>query len=187
MEELSKIEKDILSDSKTAADSAFIEFIKQIVCNYYKQDITLLEAKTRKREIIKCRQISMYLIAKNSKISLDKIGNKFNKGHCTVIHSKKLIASYLEWDRELKMEIEELQNVVKLKNKFITGNLNLDRDLYFIDLNEFSSVRFPNGKSIILTGFTDEEVKKFDFTREIAQATDGRKHTKTGMYVLEKK
>lgn len=38
-----------------------IELIQEKVCGFYDMDPKLLQAKTRKREIVQARQISMYL------------------------------------------------------------------------------------------------------------------------------
>ena len=46
----------------TARREITIEYIQKIVCDYYKIPIDLIQGKTRKREIVQARQVSMYFL-----------------------------------------------------------------------------------------------------------------------------
>ena len=61
----------------------------------------------------------------------------------------------------------------------------LNKDFYFIDLNSFTSIRKGNKKSIILTGFNEEETARI--INILEDNVEVRNHVNTGMYVLEKK
>ena len=91
------------------------------------------------------------------------IGNYFNKDHATVIHSNTVIKNYLDWDKDLRTQVEELQNVIRLKGKATMEGFSLDNDFYYIDLNNYSSFKNENGKAIILTGYTQEEIEYFKY------------------------
>ena len=46
----------------TARREITIDYIQKIVCDYYKIPIDLIQGKTRKREIVQARQVSMYFL-----------------------------------------------------------------------------------------------------------------------------
>jgi len=61
---------------------------------------------SRKKEIVRPRQIAMYLLREELKNSFPFIGRKFNgKDHTTAIHSYKKILNELEKDKKLEEEI----------------------------------------------------------------------------------
>src|SRR4030043_1896271 len=80
--------------------------IIQIVAEFYDlKDKDLLTA-SRKKEIVKPRQIAMYLLRKELKNSFPFIGRRFNgKDHTTAIHSYKKIVREIEIDKKLEEEI----------------------------------------------------------------------------------
>jgi len=61
-----------------------IEYIQKIVCEYYKIRLTYIQGKTRKREIVQARQVSMYFSKSLTKASLASIGSHIGgKDHAT--------------------------------------------------------------------------------------------------------
>lgn len=96
-----------------------LEFIKITVSDYYKIPIELVESNTRKQEVALARQMSMYLTKKFTKLSLKNIGAGFgNRDHSTVLHSCTTINNYLDTDRKVKADYENLVNYIK-KNTII--------------------------------------------------------------------
>jgi len=81
--------------------------IIQIVAEFYDLKEKDLFTSSRKREIVKPRQIAMYLLREELKNSFPFIGRRFNgKDHTTAIHSYKKISKEVEEDKKLKGEIE---------------------------------------------------------------------------------
>lgn len=174
----------ILGSRKTNQDSA-MQFIKEVVARYYGMDVSCFDMnRIRKKELVKVRQVSMFLIAKNIKVSLVDIGKHFGKDHSTVIHARRTIENYLSWDKDLQREVSELENAIRVKVSVKEGSFNLENDFYYIDLNNISSLKVSKTKSIILSGFTDEEVKRI--SQMFKSVPEQRKHKNTGMYILEK-
>ena len=44
-----------------------VDFIQKVVCDYFDMPIELLKSKTRKREIVQARQLTMFFAKKNDK------------------------------------------------------------------------------------------------------------------------
>ena len=95
--------KSILSSSSKIVTP---KKIIQIVAEFYDLKDKDLLATSRKKEIVKPRQIAMYLLREELKSSFPFIGRRFNgKDHTTAIHSYKKIVRELEKDKKLEEEI----------------------------------------------------------------------------------
>ena len=87
-----------------------IEEIVDKVCEHYKLDVSVLNSKSRKREVVQVRQIAMFLVKKHTEISTSKIGHFIgNRDHATVLHACKIVKDLVEVDKDIKAEIEEIE------------------------------------------------------------------------------
>lgn len=74
-----------------------INKIQECVSNATKIPVSVMLQKTRKREIVSARQISMSLSKRFNSYSLEKIGEKHGgKDHATVLHACKTIQNLLD-------------------------------------------------------------------------------------------
>lgn len=88
-----------------------VEGIIYNVCSTFKIPKELLMTKSRKREIVICRQVCMWLMRRNldnNLYSFQRIGDYFGKDHATVMYAIKTIENLLETDKELKKQIKNL-------------------------------------------------------------------------------
>src|SRR3546814_16583291 len=60
-----------------------IEYIQKLVCDYFEIPVDAVKSKSRKREIVQARQISMYLAKSQTKASLKSIGQFFEIGRAS--------------------------------------------------------------------------------------------------------
>lgn len=87
-----------------------VEGIVGIVCRHYGIDPAVLSSKSRKREVVQARQVSMYLAKKYTGLSNAKIGAQIgNKDHATVIHACKTISDMQATDKAFHHTIEQIQ------------------------------------------------------------------------------
>jgi hypothetical protein len=145
----------------TALRNKKIEFIKEIVSAYLKHPIEDYDNKSRKRESVKLKYVTMFLILKRIQISLVELGKMFGYDHATVIHARKQISGYILFDQDLKKEIDQMLALIDHKLTIVDGKLDLENDYYYIPLNECSAVKIDKTKSISFTGFTHKEIKRF--------------------------
>ncbi|MGL4993136.1 MAG: chromosomal replication initiator protein DnaA [Bacteroidales bacterium] len=88
--------------------------IKEVVCAYYQVDIKDFLSSSRKSEVVLARQVSMYLCKKYTDLSYNSIGEVSGKrNHATVIHACRTITNYLENNKELKSQLDEIENMLK--------------------------------------------------------------------------
>lgn len=85
-----------------------MEDIVNIVCDLYNIYPKKIFQDTRKRELTKCRQISMYIARQLTELSLSEIGAYFNKDHATVLHSVKAVQKDIDTNRVFKTEVSLL-------------------------------------------------------------------------------
>ena len=79
------------------------ENLIRLVFHHFNIPFELSKTKSRKREIIICRQFAMYFLRQEfHKLSLQKIGDYFEKDHSTVVYSIKQINDLVEYDFEIK-------------------------------------------------------------------------------------
>lgn len=100
---------------KTSSKEITIDTIQKMVCEYYEITYDKLQAKTRKREIVQARQISMFLAKQYTKNSLKTIGDHFGgRDHTTVIHSCQTVKDLMDTDTMIREQVKELQQKVQL-------------------------------------------------------------------------
>lgn len=100
---------------KTSSKEITIETIQKMVCEYFDVPFEKLLQKTRKREIVQARQITMFLSKAFTKNSLKTIGEHFGgRDHTTVIHSCQTVKDLMDTDTVFKENVMELQQKVQL-------------------------------------------------------------------------
>jgi chromosomal replication initiator protein len=86
-----------------------------MVCEFFDLPYDRLLQKTRKREIVQARQITMYLAKIFTKNSLKTIGEHFGgRDHTTVIHSCQTVKDLMDTDNMFRESVMELQQKVQL-------------------------------------------------------------------------
>jgi len=92
-----------------------IDNIQKMVCDFYKIPIDLMHSKTRKREIVQARQVSMFFSKNLTKASLASIGSHIGgKDHATVLHACKTVNNLIDTDKHFRGQITELEKKLKV-------------------------------------------------------------------------
>src|ERR1700744_3996676 len=100
---------------KSSSKEITIDTIQRMVCEYFDVPYDKLLQKTRKREIVQARQITMFLAKAFTKNSLKTIGEHFGgRDHTTVIHSCQTVKDIMDTDSLFKESVLELQQKVQL-------------------------------------------------------------------------
>jgi chromosomal replication initiator protein len=113
--DLELAKKVLRNHIKTSSKEITIDNIQKMVCEYYDVPYEKLQQKTRKREIVQARQITMYLAKAFTKNSLKTIGEHFGgRDHTTVIHSCQTVKDLMDTDSVFKENVIELTQKVQL-------------------------------------------------------------------------
>jgi chromosomal replication initiator protein len=91
-----------------------IDYIQKVICEYFNIPVESIHSKTRKRDIVQARQLSMYFSKKHTKSSLAIIGHQCgNKDHATVLHACRTVNNLVETDKQFRLFVEELDKRIK--------------------------------------------------------------------------
>lgn len=83
------------------------------VANFYGIDEESIYEKTRRREVVRPRQVIMYILREDFSISYPTIGTKLGgRDHTTVIHSCEKIKREVVVDNELAKEIQNIRSLL---------------------------------------------------------------------------
>lgn len=93
-----------------------IDDIVETVCHYYNVTVTAVNSKSRKRDYVVARQVTMYLAQKYTKMPASRIGKLVgNRDHSTVIHSCSKVEERLKIDAGFSDELVSIENGLKVK------------------------------------------------------------------------
>jgi chromosomal replication initiator protein len=106
--------KNLLKNNIKPKKNIAIKDVVKIVSDYYSLEESLVYEKTRRKEIVKARQVVMYLLREDFNVSYPLIGQKLGgKDHTTVIHSYLKIKADLKNDPQLLQELEQIRIMFK--------------------------------------------------------------------------
>ena len=93
-----------------------IDDILEKVCGHYNVAQQHVFSKSRKRDYVLVRQVSMYLAQKYTKMPASRIGQLIGgRDHSTVLHSCTTVEQRLKVDKAFQAEISSIENSFKLK------------------------------------------------------------------------
>ncbi len=98
--------RDLVQEQKATLT---IEDIQHIVCEHMDVSEDQMRGKTRKREVVRARQIAMYFSKKHTQHSLKDIGLHFGgRDHSTVIHANNTVDERMETNDQFRDTVEEI-------------------------------------------------------------------------------
>lgn len=93
-----------------------VDDIMDTVCTHFNVTTTAVNSKSRKRDLVIARQVSMYLAQKYTKMPASRIGKLVgNRDHSTVIHSCTQVEQKLKYDAAFRSELVSIENSFHLK------------------------------------------------------------------------
>ena len=87
--------------------------IIHFVANEYGVSVDDVKSPSRRREFAEPRQVAMYLIRYNTRLSLEAIGTLFIRNHATVLHGIKNVERLREYDKQFIRGFEPLYKKFK--------------------------------------------------------------------------
>lgn len=106
--------KDLLKNTSKPKKNTSAKDVIRVVSEFYSIEESSIFEKGRKKEVIKPRQVIMYILREDFDISFPSIGDKVgNRDHSTVIHSYEKIKNDLKTDSELAQEISHIRSMLK--------------------------------------------------------------------------
>ncbi len=82
-----------------------VEAIKKLVCKYYDVSIEDVMSRSRKQNLVRPRQIAIYLARYYTDAPLQSIGKSFNRYHATALHSINCIERGIKQNSSIKKQV----------------------------------------------------------------------------------
>jgi chromosomal replication initiator protein len=93
-----------------------VDEIVDKVCEFYNVPVEEVGGKSRKRNLVIARQVSMYLAQKHTKMPAARIGKLIaGRDHSTVLHSCEKVEERMKSDKQFSEEIINIEHSFKLK------------------------------------------------------------------------
>ncbi len=106
--------RDIIKTTVRPKRPVSVKHVISKIAEFYNTDEASMYAKTRRREVVRPRQIIMYILREDFHLSYPAIGSMFGgRDHTTVIHACEKVRLGLTDDSELKGQIEDIRELLK--------------------------------------------------------------------------
>lgn len=106
--------KVLIKNSTRPRKSLAVSDVVEKIARYFDVEPSSIYEKTRRKEVVKPRQLIMYILREDFQVSYPAIGQKLGgRDHTTVIHSCEKIKRELKEDEELEEEITQVRMLLK--------------------------------------------------------------------------
>jgi len=177
---------ELLSNKRKRIDENIVNYILTIIQIYCDLQYDYYFNKSRKEELVKARHLAMYFAKEYTETSLKKLGKKFNKDHSTIIHGINRIKNGIKYEPDVSKDVKNIKKIIHTRISAMLGDVDIEEQYYYIDLNYIYSIKIDNTKSIILNGFNEEEANAFIQSFKNVKE-ELKEHQNTGIYILEKR
>lgn len=100
--------------SNATKKTVSVQDIVKTIASFYNIEEASIYEKTRRKEVVRPRQVIMYVLREDFKISFPTIGEKMGgRDHTTVIHSCEKIKNDLRSDSVLSQELHQIRLMLK--------------------------------------------------------------------------
>lgn len=107
--ELSEI-KHLIKDTAKPTKSVSVKDVIKAISTFYDIEESSITDKTRKKEVVKPRQIAMYILREDYGVSYPSIGQKMGgRDHTTVIHSCEKVKNDIKNSNQLLQEVNQIR------------------------------------------------------------------------------
>lgn len=105
--------KDLIKNNAQPKKMVSIKDLIKIVAEFYNIEPERICDKTRRKEIVRPRQVLMYILREDFNTSYPTIGDKLGKrDHTTVIHSCEKIRTELKTDSLLSQQLSQIRSML---------------------------------------------------------------------------
>ncbi|MDP3958068.1 MAG: chromosomal replication initiator protein DnaA [bacterium] len=104
--------KALIKNNIKPKKNASVKEVVKMIADFYNIDEKMIYEKTRRKEVVKPRQVAMYILREEFNISFPSIGEKLGgRDHTTVIHSCDKIRNDIKVNNSLLQELEEIRSM----------------------------------------------------------------------------
>ncbi len=105
--------KNLIKNNIKPKRTISVKDLIHIIANFYNINEDSITQKTRRKEVVRPRQLIMYILREDFSISYPSIGEKLGgRDHTTVIHSCEKIKNDLKNDTVLTKELSQIRSMI---------------------------------------------------------------------------
>ncbi len=105
--------RDLIKNTSRPKKIISVNDLLKIISDFYNIEPENIKNKTRRKEVVRPRQIAMYILREDFNISFPTIGEKLGgRDHTTVIHSCEKIKKDLKIDNTLTQQIGQIRSML---------------------------------------------------------------------------
>ena len=105
--------KELIKNSSKPKKMVSVNELIKIISDFFNIDEKSIVDKTRRKEVVRPRQIIMYILREDFSISYPTIGEKLGgRDHTTVIHSCEKIRKDIKIDNSLSQQINQIRSMI---------------------------------------------------------------------------
>ncbi len=105
--------KNLIKNNTKPKKNVSVKEVIKLISDFYNISESSVYDKTRKKEVVKPRQIIMYILREDFNVSFPSIGEKMGgRDHTTVIHSCEKVKSDLKTNPSLVDEISQIRSMM---------------------------------------------------------------------------
>lgn len=105
---------EVLKNAFTNDHIITVDSITEAVCNHFRLQPDQLRSKRKTADLVRARQMAMFLCRKYISTSLKAIGEKFGgRDHSTVIHALTSVQEGMKIDLSIKADIDKIEESLK--------------------------------------------------------------------------
>jgi chromosomal replication initiator protein len=106
--------RQLVKENARPKKTISLKEVVKIITDFYNIEEHSIYEKTRKKEVVKPRQVIMYILREDLSISYPTIGEKLGgRDHTTVIHSCEKIKHDLKEDVSLFQEVQQIRALMQ--------------------------------------------------------------------------
>lgn len=103
-----KLAESVVKNIVRNRENITIDAIKKLVCRYYRISVKDIVSSSRKKSIVRPRQIAIYLSRRYTDAPLQAIGRSFNRYHATALHSIGAVEREIKENGPIQKQVEFL-------------------------------------------------------------------------------
>jgi len=111
-----KLAESVVRNIARRSQEITIESIQKLVCKYCNVSMEEILSRSRKRSIVKPRQIAMYLARQHTGQSFQAIGQSFNRYHATTLHAVGTVERLIREQGPVQKQVEFLSRRLESGN-----------------------------------------------------------------------
>ncbi len=108
--------EEVLGDLMEEPGGFTPKIIQELVCRYFQVTLDDLRSRSRRKTVVMTRNVGMYLCRHLTDLSLEAIGQAFDRNHSTVLYACNCIENRSRSDIKLKTQLEFLSSQLKRAN-----------------------------------------------------------------------